>query len=138
MPAAGLRIPTWNARALICRDYRKCKKKINALRKVLHDNDIVAIQECHGSEVEVRAFLRHELQQFEAFFARGLGRNARVVVTLVRRKLLAKAHKIGFKEVQPGRISRSLMRAGQSHVIVWNVHNDSIEEADMKNDKGPQ
>ena len=76
--------------------------------------------------------LRHELQQFEAFFAGGLGRNTGVVVTLVRRKLLAKTRQIGFKEVQPGRISRLLIRVGQSHVIVWNVHNDSIEEADMK------
>jgi exonuclease III len=57
--ASSLSFATWNANGLLTAEglpetRRKAKKK--AIRKLLHDNDVVAVQETHGQGEHWAAF----------------------------------------------------------------------------------
>ena len=45
---AGLRVSSWNARALLCQDVRKRTNKMVYLRTIIRKSDVILLQETHG------------------------------------------------------------------------------------------
>ena len=73
---SGFSMCSWNGRALLAlpsgNSFRLRAKKLAAFAELLEHNDLLAVQEVHGSPEEFWAEFGHYMAKFESFFRLGI------------------------------------------------------------------
>ena len=135
----GLRIVSWNTRALISISGQRRRRKLKLLRILMHKYDVLLLQETHNTQDVVEAWCRKYAPQFHAFVSTHAAPDTGGLVTLVRKSAgLNPQHTT--HNVVPGRVLglsitigphlRDPSPAPDTHLThrlsIWNIHNHDL------------
>ena len=102
----GAGAATWNARALLLRSPVKRQKKLSHLEANIVNATLVALQEVHGSDAEIRAALARFRSHWYIDVSAGPDRATGGVVIMVRRSALWPDATVANCVVVAGRVLR--------------------------------
>ena len=124
---------TWNANGLLTAEgmpeaRRKVKKK--ALNKLLHDNDVVAVQETHGQSEQWSTTRKRLVKSHKVFHSHDPdSRNKAGVALFIKRRLSQQAFREEVVEVNPGRTLTVRLFFTKGCLSLTSIHNFEMNEA---------
>ena len=130
--ATTLSFATWNANGLLTAEglpeiRRKAKTK--TLRKLLHDNDIAAVQEAHGQSEHWSTFKKQHAKSHKIFHSHDPdSRNKAGVAILINLKVYRQAFREEVIEVNPGRILTVRLFLAKGCLSATSLHNFEMND----------
>ena len=123
----GLRVSTWNSRALLCVDGKLRSKKLNFLRTIMDKSDIILIQETHGY-VELFDTFMTDLATHFLWFHDSWEPGSGGLMFIVRR---AFSSDVTIRSIIPGRVAYATVGIPDGFLKVVNIHNYGINSSQM-------
>ena len=113
------RLCSWNARGLLTRRAALRRQKLQQLRELLTNNDIVLLQGTHGTKAELSTAALDVSSTFHIF-----GRDSRCngMVTPLVRKTWAEGCSLTYHEAIDGRLSFLYMERDERKLVIANLH----------------
>eukprot|EP00973_Karenia_brevis_P070413 9787961-Karenia_brevis.AAC.1 len=90
-----------------------------------YSNDILLLQEVHGTQHDVLAAFGWLSRDFRMWFFEGVSRGVGGLLLVVRRSLLEGAA-VSHNVLSPGRVVRTIFEFDDSALVLWNVHNEDV------------